>query len=239
MASPATLYTPLRMISQALQDAGRLAIGDQPTSAVLTDALGRLTDLINTLQTQGIKLWLNRLQSVTLVAGTSTYTLGPGGSIMDVKPLRVLEAWYVRPSGPRYPLNALSWNDYYRLGNIDAQGAVNSYFIDKQQSDLVVKFWQVPDTSAALGTVELLVQAQATTPETLTEDIAFPIEWYMALRWALADELATGQPAIIMDRCAGKAASYLEMLQNWDVEDVSSRWQPDPVLSGLRASRFR
>ena len=239
MTSPATMHTPLRMAAQALQDAGRLAIGDTPTSGVLSDALGRLGDLINALQTQGLKLWLNRLQSVPLVAGTATYTLGPAGTIISVKPTRVIAAWYSSACAARRPLTPLSWTDYYNLGNISAQGAVNSYFVDKKNRNLVVHFWQVPSTEVATGTVELLLQEQALAPTSLIEEISFPVEWYLALRWALADELSTGQPAVIMDRSARKAAFYLEALQNWDVEDVPVRWQPDVHMSGLRSSRFR
>jgi len=239
MAGPASLNTPMRMITQALRDAGRLQIGDQPTGEVIADAMGRLTDLINTWQTQGIKLWLNQLQSITLVDGTASYTLGPAGAILTVKPTRVIEGWYVCADSTQRPLTALSWNEYQRLGNLTAEGAVNSYFVDKQLANLVVKFWPVPDATAALGTVKLLLQTQATAPTELDETISFPIEWFLALRWALADELATGQPLPIMERAQGKAEFYRRMLEDWDVEDASTRFQPDSIMSGLRPSRFR
>lgn len=239
MAAPALLHTPVRLITQALRDCGRLQISDTPSGEVLADGLLRLHDIINTWQTDGLRLWLNSIQSITLTAGTASYTLGPSGAIITVKPLRVIEGWYVRSTGNRQPLWPLSWNEYYRLGKLTQQGAINSYFVDKQATNLVVKFFQVPDTTAATGTVELLLQTQAVAPTELDETISFPIEWGMALRWALADELATGQPLPIMERCAAKAAYYKQKLDDWDVEDVSTRIQPDPVVSGLRPSRFR
>ena len=33
----------------------------------------------------------------------------------------------------------------------------------------------------------------------------FAQEWRIALRWGLADDIATGQPQAIMDRCAQRA----------------------------------
>lgn len=236
MPAPATIHTPLRMISQALKDCGRLQTGDEPTGEVTADALGRIGDLINFWQTQGLKLHLNRLQSVTPAASV---TLGPGGAVMAVKPTRVIDAWRVDASGNRTQLNGRSWNQFYQLGNLTEVGTTNSYFVDKQATDLVVKFWPVPDTATLLCTFELLVQAQATAPVELDETISFPVEWYLALRWALADELASGQPAIIMDRCAGKAKMYREALEDWDVEDVPTQFQRDPLTSGLQPSRFR
>lgn len=239
MAAPASLYTPLRMIRQALQDCGRLQTGEEPKGEVLADALGRINDLINFWQTQGLKLWLNTIQSITPVAGTALYTLGPSGAILSVKPTRAIDGWRVLADGSRVPLNPLSWNEYYRLGNLTTSGVTNSFFVDKQATNLLVRFWPVPDATTALGTFQLLIQSQATSPTELDETISFPIEWYLALRWALADELASGQPAIIMDRCAGKAAGYRKALEDWDVEDAPTRFQIDPATSGLSASRFR
>ena len=155
------------------------------------------------------------------------------------EPTRVIEGWRVTSTGQRTPLTSLSWNEYHRLGNLTTPGYTNSYFVDKQAANLMVRFWPVPDTAVATGTLELLLQTQATAPTELDETISFPVEWYLALRWALADELSSGQPAIIMERCAGKAASYRQALEDWDVEDTPTRFQPDSLASGLQPSRFR
>ena len=237
MAAPASLYTPLRMIRQALKDCGRLQTGEEPKGEVLADALERIYDQINFLQTRGLKLWLNAILSITPVLGTSLYTLGPGGSLLTVKPMRVLEGWRVRSTGERSPLNLLSWNEYYRLGNLTTSGVTNSFFVDKQATNLLVRLWPVPDAATVAGTIELLVQGQALAPTELDETVSFPVEWFMALRWLLADELSSGQPAVIMDRCAGKAAFYRQALEDWDVEDAPTKFQPD-MLSYSQWSRF-
>lgn len=227
MSLPTHFHTPGRLIRLALKDAGRLQTGADPSAEVLADAMGRLADLINTYQTQGLKLWLNSILEVPLVAGTAAYTLGPAGAIISTKPLRAPEGWYVSTAGNRRPLNPLALRDYYALGNLTTTGTINAYLVDKQQANLVVRFWPVPDaTTAAGGAVELLLQQQATAPSSLDETIAFPVEWYLALRWGLADELATGQPAVIMDRCERKAREYRRLLEDWDVEDASVTFQP-------------
>lgn len=236
MLQPASYHTAERIIRQALKDAGRLQTGDDPSAEVYTDALGRLSDLIFTYQTQGLKLWLNSIRQVTLVANVATYALGPAGT--GDKPARVLEGWYARTDGNRRPLELYSWRDYQSLGTLTHVGDVTGFFPDKQQLNAVVKFWPVPSTTcAANGSVELLVQRQAVGPVQLTEAIGFPVEWYMALRWGLADELATGQPGLIMDRCERKAKMFREALEDWDVEDASTRFQPDSQM--IAPSRFR
>jgi hypothetical protein len=238
MALPSFFHTPGRIIRLALKDAGRLQAGADPSAEVLSEALGRLADLINTYQTQGLKLWLNSILEVTLTAGTAAYTLGPSGAFIPTKPLRAPEAWYVTTDGNRRPLNPLALRDYYALGNLTTTGAINSYLADKQQSNLIVHLWPVPDSATASGgSVELLIQQQAVAPSNLDESIAFPVEWYMALRWGLADDLATGQPAVIMDRCERKAREYRRLLEDWDVEDASVQFAPSIQMGGNR-SRF-
>ena len=237
MTAPAD-NTPLSIIQDAYFDAGYLQEGQQVNSEQIVNGMRRLTDLINLWQTQGLKLWLNVDTSITLVAGTATYTLGPAGTVTMTRPLRVLECWYADANGIRRPLSPLSWNEYTRLSQVTQSGALNSYFVNKQQATLNVSFWLVPDAVAATGTAHLLLQTQVTNFISVTETMNFPVEWRIALRWGLADELATGQPQTIMDRCQGRAAAYREMLESWDVEDASTRFTPDNRGMGF-GGKFR
>lgn len=213
--------TAERLIRLALRDAGRLQTGQEPSTEVFDDALSRLTDILNYLQTKGLKLWLNQILEITLVAGTGSYTLGPAGAIITLKPYRVTAGWYVSSSGARRELDILSWTDYHNLGTITQQGEINGFFVDKQKSNLVVKTWQVPSTSAATGKLQLQIQRQAVTPATITAEVDFPPEWFIALRWCLADDLSAGQPIPIMERNKANALRYTAELEDWDVEDDS------------------
>lgn len=226
MTAPAD-NTPLSIISDAYFDAGWLQEGQSPNTEQIVMGMRKLTDLVNLMQTQGLKLWLNVDTAVTLVAGTGTYTLGPAGSVVMTKPLRVVEGYWLSAAGVRRPLSQMSWSDYVRLGQVNQSGTINSYFVDKQQSVLSVFFWNPPDATDALGTGHLVLQTQVTNFIQVNETMNFPIEWRIALRWGLADELATGQPQAIMDRCQQRALAYRQMLEDWDVEDAPTRFTPD------------
>jgi len=219
--------TPLSIISDAYFDAGLTQPGQIPTSEQFVMGMRKLTDIINLLQTQGIKLWLLEDLPVTLTAGIGTYTFGPAGGVVMAKPLRVVDAYYSSAQNIRRPLNVMAWADYLRLSQITQQGQVNSYFVDKQQTQLIVHFWLVPDAEAATGSAHLLIQRQVTNFVTVTETMNFPVEWRIALRWGLADELSTGQPQAIMDRCQQRAQAYRTMLEDWDVEDAPTRFTPN------------
>jgi hypothetical protein len=226
MTAP-NLNTPISIISDAYFDAGLLQEGQTPNSEQLVMGMRKLEDIINLWQTQGLKLWLLEDLAVTLVAGQGTYTFGPAGSVVMAKPLRVIEAYYADANQIRRPLIPMSWNEYTRLSQINQAGQLNSYFVNKQQTVLSVFFWLIPDAVAATGQAHLVLQRQVTNFINLEETMNFPIEWRIALRWGLADELATGQPQAIMDRCQQRAQAYRVMLEDWDVEDASTRFAPD------------
>lgn len=236
MTAPADLYTPDRLIKQALRDCGRLQYGSTPPSEAVDDALMRLNDIINTWQTQGLKLWLNEITALTLVEGQATYTIGPAASPATIKPARVIAGWFVDANDKRRPLIPHAWTDRHNLGDITTSGTVNAYFVDKQALNLVISLWAPPDATAATGTVDLLIQGAPTAWTEIDEDVAFPVEWFQALRWALADEMCSGQPQLIMERCERKAMMYRQLLEDWDVEDASTRIAPDSVQ--MTHSRF-
>mgnify|MGYP003350501246 CR=1 FL=1 len=54
------------------------------------------------------------------------------------KPLRVIEAYYLDSSGIRRPLVVLSWDDYFRLSQVNQVGQINSYFVNKQQFEALL-----------------------------------------------------------------------------------------------------
>jgi hypothetical protein len=220
--------TPLSIISDAYFDAGLTQQGQIPNSEQFVAGMRKLSDIINLWQTQGLKLWLLEDISIPLTPGKGTYILAPSGDVSMPKPMRIIDGYYRSSEGIRRPLNPMSWNDYVRLSQVNQSGQINSYFVDKQQTQLPVFFWLLPDASCATGTAHVIVQKQVTNFISLTETMNFPSEWRIALRWGLADELATGQPQAIMDRCQQRAQAYRTMLEDWDVEDASTRFAPDP-----------
>lgn len=219
--------TPNSIIADAMRDAGLLQEGASPNSEQLANNSRRLRDMIRLWQTQGLKLWLNVDTAVPLVAGTASYTLSPTGSVVMPTPMRVLEAYYQDSTSNRRPIFALSWNEYLHLSQVTQTGAITQYFVDKQQTQMRVFFWLVPDATAATGSVHLLLQTQVTGFTNLTETMNFPEEWRIALRWGLADEICTGQPVSIMERCRQRATQYRTMLEDWDVEDTDVRFAAD------------
>lgn len=226
MTTPA-INTGGWIVRSAYRSSGLLADEQEPSSSQYADGMSRLNEMVNIWQTQGLKLFLNEDVSVTLTAGTYLYTFGPTGTVVRIKPTRVIDAYYSDVNGIRRPLIPIARTDWDRLSQITQSGQINSYFVDKQVATLNVYFWLVPDATAATGTAHLIFQNQVGNFTQLNDVSTFPVEWALALIWGLADELATGQPKVIMDRCAGRATSYRTALEDWDVEDAPTQFQVD------------
>jgi len=227
MTAPVSSYSVQQIIRMAYIDAGLIQETDEPNGDQYAIGLIRLNDVAVLMQTQGLKLWLMQDVSVTLVSGQSVYVLSPAGDVVMTKPTRVVYGYYLDSSGTnKRPLTSISWEEWTRLPPAST-GQINSYFVDKKQTSLSVSTWPVPDATAAAGTMHLVVQNQMPQMVSLTAQHAFPMEWGMALRWMLADDMCTGQPQPVMDRCAARAAQFRTALEDWDVEDTSTYFSVD------------
>jgi hypothetical protein len=222
-----TANTAYRAICEAYEDAGWTAQGDVPNSEQLATGYNRLNDIFNTFQTQGLKLWLNEDFAITPIVGQYQYNLGPSGTIIALKPMRVLEGYYVDSNNNRRPVIPMSRQEWDTLATINTQGTLTSYFVDKQQSSLYVNLWLTPDSQTATGTFHPILQVQVQNQVQLTDTMNFPIEWFLALKWTLSEQVSQGQPKAIQAKCAANSTRFMTMLEDWDVEDAATSFAPD------------
>lgn len=216
--------TAYGIINDAMVDAGLLQEGQRADSDQIASNMRRLNDIINLWQSYGLKLFLQQEINFPLTSGQSIYTFGPGGSysVTMAKPSRVLQGYIlVTSTNVRRPLMPLSVDEWERLGQVTGNDStVNSYMVRKFATYLQVNLWPAPDATDASNTCTLLFQVQPLGPVILSDDTSFPQEWRIALRWALAEDISTGQPQAIIDRCSKNAEIYRTQLEGWDVEDA-------------------
>jgi hypothetical protein len=222
------MATVLSILNGAAQNAGIIGVGQSLDSESLADYLTRYNDLINLWQTQGLKLWTRQDLSVSLTVNVGVYNIGIGQAVNMTKPLRVCESYYLDTNGTKRPVNQISWEEWSRLSQVNQPGQINSIFVDKQRTYLGINTWMVPDTSEVQGTLHLVIQGQVTNAVSLLDDVDFPAEWMMGLKWGLADEVCTGQPGSIVQRCQQRASMYREALEGWDREDTPVTFSPSP-----------
>lgn len=229
MTTPTAFLTAQGVITEAYFNACLIGQGQTPSSEQYAGGMNKLNRMVNLKQTKGLKLWTNLDLPVVLTAGLNLYTFGPAGTIIMTRPLRVPQglSYYSDVNGIRRPIELLSRQEWDTLSQVSQQGQINSFFVDKQQLSLNVYLWLTPDAEAATGTVNLILQQQITNAVGLLDTINFPIEWSQWLVWGLAEQLAIGQPQVIVDRCTMQAGTAEAILEGWDVEDAQTFFTPD------------
>lgn len=229
------MTTVLQVIEDAMVEAGLLLEGASSTAANQTKYIRRLNDVINLAQTQGLKLWLERDISITLVSGTPSYTVTSGG----LRVPRISLAYWVDSSGARRDVGIISREQYTRLQNTTTSGSIQSIFPEKLITSTKVWCWMIPDATAAAGALHVIGQVEATNVTLTTDDmtIVFPKEWASFLMWGLAAEICGGQPQETVQRCESRAAAFRKALEDWDVEDAPTSFAPS--ISNQTPSRFQ
>lgn len=240
MTTPTTDNTAYSIIGGAMRKACLLPMGDDPDSEEIANHTRTLNQLINFIQTRGIRLWLLQDTAIPLVAGQGLYTLGPGGTNPMTKPLQVEDQYYLYSAAngsTRRPVFKISRQQWDMLSVTTQQGPVTQIFVDPQQTLLQINCWLVPDANEATGQLHLVLRNQVTNFVGITDQMNFPIEWALTLEWGLSKEICQGQSDAIIARCDAMAAYYLQALEEWDAEQGTSILpQPDQRL--VTASRF-
>lgn len=240
---PSTENTANAIILDALgpDKACILAVGQDPDPERAARCMRILNQLINVQTRRGRRLWLLNDYAIPLVAGTSAYVLGavvsPGA---QYKPQSIEDQYYIYSAAmgsTRRPVFNISRNEWDMLSVTTQQGPVTQIFVDPQQSNLVVNTWLVPDVNEATGTLHVVLKNQVTNFVGLTDQMNFPPEWAGYLGWALADQVCTGQPIAVQQKCAAQAGMMLEVLEESDAElETSILPQPDQRM--MLPSRF-
>lgn len=77
------------LITAALRDLGAIGSRNTPTAADLQDGFEALNQWVTDLDTQRATIFTVKREVFSLVAGTSSYTIGPGGTFNTVRPMRI------------------------------------------------------------------------------------------------------------------------------------------------------
>jgi len=204
--------------------------GESVPADEMNDAAQALNIMLKAWQADGLQLWKRSEASITLSAGTSTYTLGPTGSIVMQRPLRILEAVRRDSSNIDVPLNKLSKNEYWGLSDKSSTGTPVSYHYDPQLDNGKLYLWQTPNASAASEyTVEIVYHLPVEDMDSSTNNFDYPVEWLEAIKFGLAIRLAPeyGIDTPYQYRLQGQFDEIYDKALSWDTENTSVYFQPD------------
>lgn len=204
------------IIKAALRKCGVLAEGETPSTETLTNGTQALNNIVVRFATLGMPLWKRTETTVTIVAGTSTYTIN--NSLKN--PQVILKD---TTGGVQYELINKSRYDYNRLPS-NTSGTPVHFTFNPNLENGTLTIWPTPDaTAASTKTLTVVYQKEFDGFVSATDTPDFPSYWTDALVYELAVNLAPEWGVPLQDRQAlrQEAKTYLDQAQGYGDEESS------------------
>jgi len=176
----------------------------------------------------GLELFALKRGTITLTQGTQSYTCGPGGTGLTERPLMITDAWYRETTSNDSPLEIISREEYWNLGDKTSEGIPNEIYYDPQDNLGVLYIFNTADANTAGKTIELVYQRPFEDMVSTTDDLDFPVEWEEAIEWGLAARIAhrNGVTTNKVSQITAQAKTFLDEVLGWDAENTSIYLQP-------------
>lgn len=160
---------------------------------------------------KGPNLWKVSLLPITLIQGTTTYTL-------PLQTVMVLNVYLTTVGQSDRILSPISRATYAALPQKLQQGPPTQYYLDRQ-IDPKITFWEVPDLSATY-TANCYVFSQQQDVTAGAQGIDVPFRWWEALCSELAFKLAVKFAPTLAPALQSLAGTAYLSAANEDVERV-------------------
>jgi hypothetical protein len=221
-----------QIILDAAEEIGIAIDGEALDSSFIGVAERTLNRMVKAWVAHGIQLWKRDSITVTLVADTGTYTLGPTGTVASsTRPLRIIDCDRKDSNNIETSLSPLSLEDYNNLPNKSVTGTPVSYYYSPTLTNGTLKLWPVPSTSVASNyTLDINYHSPIEDFDNSTDEPDFPQEWIEALVYGLARRLARKYGSLSqyeMEDLKSQEEESLELAMSWDREADSIYFQAE------------
>jgi hypothetical protein len=184
MPSPTTA---LELIKGAMRLIGAIATGETLTADETTDGLKALNDLLENWSVEKLSVWQRVNETFNAVAGQVTYTIGPTGTWVTTRPVRINDA-YCTVNGEDFPVDVINQQQYNDIAVKNQQSSIVERLLYlNTNANGTVTLWPVPQETAA---VTLSMDTLLTNITDVNTSLSYPPGYAKALRYSLAVELA-------------------------------------------------
>lgn len=174
------------LVRGAMRLIGAADPGEELTPAEAADGLELLNELLESWSNEQLAVYQILQENFTLVAGTSSYTIGSGATFSTTRPLNILSG-FIRYSSVDYPLSILTREEYDRIALKTTSYMPEYLYYQPSVANGTIYLYGVPDAAYVLY-IDSTKQLQSFSG--LTTAIVLPAGYKRAIRYALALEIA-------------------------------------------------
>jgi hypothetical protein len=178
--------TALDYLKRSLRLLGVYAIGEEPSADEAQDGLTALNALMGTLSNTGL-IYAKTLDTIALTASQASVTVGPTGTTVTPRPVRVLDQSYIVLDGVSFPLKVLTLQEYNDVAVKDSEGIPVGIWPQMDMPDATITFWPVPSQAM---TLQLWSDKVLTSFPALNTDVTLPQGYDEAIPFMLAEVIA-------------------------------------------------
>lgn len=189
--------TARNLITQALRDLGAIGARNVPTAADLQDGFEALNQWVTDLDTQRATIFTVKREVFPLVSGTSSYTIGPGGTWNTVRPMRIDHVGLVlnRTAATVVEVSLgkpVTDQEYQRVvaKALPATYPSGAYYDHGFEATGLARIWPLPIPTSTVSDLVLYLPRAMQEFASLSTLYAFPPGYERAIRANLAIELA-------------------------------------------------
>lgn len=182
------MTTALDIISRAMRLNGTHASGEAISGDESADALAALNDMVESMANESLLIFAQTTNAITLSNGVAAYTVGPSGSTITARPVKVLESSYIVYGGISYPMEILTIQNYNDIPQKTAAGSIpDCLYVLYGMPNITVTAYPTPGATMTLNLVSEKVIQSFTS---LTDVVSMAPGYSRMLAYNLAIELA-------------------------------------------------
>jgi hypothetical protein len=223
------------IIKASLRLLGVIGVGETPITEDYTNCSQALNIMIKSWSKIDNPLWIVQNLNIPMVTGVSSYQIGPTatgtGAVVMSRPMTILSAFIRDSSNNDTTLNLISRQEYDIIGSKGTTGTPNQFYFDRQEPNATLYVYNVPTDST--HTIHARISRQFYDMTSSTDIFDFPEEFFQALKWGLAAELAAeyGIPLQSIPYYEQKAEKYIDEAFSSSVEEADVFFTVDPQIT--------
>jgi hypothetical protein len=201
------------LIRRSLRILGVLASGETPEASEANDGLTAVNAMLDSWQTDRLKVYALQEDSFTLTGGDGEYTIGAGGDINVTRPEKI-ESAFIRSSNIDYYLEPVGEQAYNQIPDKTTQSLPDVFYYNSAYPLGTIKLYPVPDSAYALHVTQWThLQSFAT----LADTFALPSGYEDAIVFNLAKRLAPEYGVMLSMDVKEQAAETLAAIKRKNI----------------------